>query len=399
VPLVPQVLLRDADGVIVDEFSPQSEAWSVEGTVRGNFADDFTLTFPADQKRYLERLRGPGSGAIILLGPDVLTSGMVMSGSVDVEAGSRTCSVAFRGDSGHLSDRPLLPKPSRPFEEQIGLYSPPLERQSDQIARMVNDTCGPVAREDLRIERLATVVPPAPAFGSMVRHTSDFHMLGDKLRMVAQSNVGYRLVQDSADTLLRLRIWPTFDRSPEVVFAQDRGGLPRYGYTWQAPTLTHIMRRVILRAEDGTRSFLWRGQADEPGAAKWGVKIWQFETDETSSLPTAEDNLEAVAEMRSALDDGSEQVGLTLEPMLLDDGIRFGPSGDFWLMDRVGVQLDEGVESREVLRAMEFSYSAQDGTRLRPIVGGRDAADPTPAEEKRYRQMQMQLLRLTAARR
>lgn len=452
-----QILVRDPSLNIVDEFPPDVPV-TLDAAVRANYADDITLSFSAAESRFVGTLTKPGYGVVLVDGGDILTSGTRTVSAPQLSAREATVTVSFLGDSRHIAGRLVMPPPSGVSGNKVGYYTIGSRPAESALVKLIADQMGTAARASwqlpgliisaslgrgavvdarARFDPLADVarVLAGDDFGfriaqdsaearyrfavwpsrdmsldvvfSALTGTLSTYTLSDAAptttRVVASINddADVRTFREYVDTALE----STWGAVGAVVLEKDTNDVDSAkrdadstakDYAQALAVYTRAQSAAKTAAATGDASSIADANRDVADAATARDQALTAKNAAASALVTARADFEKflALDVHQAFLDGAAKTSLTLEPMGLPEGVRFGPTGDVWLMDQVGVEYADGVAGAEVLRAMRIEQSDTGPVTYTPTVGAPDAADPTPADQKRLARIEAALLRL-----
>jgi hypothetical protein len=229
------------------------------------------------------------------------------------------------------------------------------------IRQLVNTNCGPGARTERRIPRLA--LDALAGIGATTTVSSRFEPLLDACRRVALAggDIEFRVRQVGEQLLFGCRA--PVDRTGTARFSRGLGNLRQVAFKRSAPTVTHAL--VAGTEEEGATTRAYVQVADTAAAASW----YRVERFVSGSQATDADG-ELTDAGRVALADGAAPVELSTVTIDTPD-LRAGV--DFDLGDRVSVELPGGIEVAELVRSMELRAEPDTGETVTAVVGSPDA--------------------------
>jgi hypothetical protein len=278
-----------------------------------------------------------------------------------------TIKVAFVGDEVVLSDRLVLPDPTRAGDAQTtASHWTRTGVASTVMLALIAEQAGPAAHPSWRVDGLHTA--PDPAAGATVTANiryGDPDLLTElrTLSLASGADLGIRV--DRTDTGLQAAVVPSRDVAATIRFSADLRNLASYEFTRTAPTVTDAI--VAGQGELTARTQRVVSSTD-PITLGWSRRIWDYvdQRDTDAATELDQSGTETLAE-------GAATVALTCT--LRDtEAVAFGR--DWQLGDRVTVYVGHPggpkAEVVDVVREVAYSYGPR-GEAITPAIGTTDA--------------------------
>ncbi|MFJ9979706.1 siphovirus ReqiPepy6 Gp37-like family protein [Streptomyces cyaneofuscatus] len=286
-----------------------------------------------------------------------------------------TVSVSFSDDLATVAGHITWPTPANAWTAQLAnTYRTMNSANAETIVRaLVNENCGPGARAERRIPRLA--LDAAAGIGTATTLSTRFEPLLDVCRRIALDGgaFGFRTRQVGSNILFGCYL--PRDLTATARFSTGLGNLRSVKFKRSAPTVTHAL---IAGSEPdiGTAGRSYVQVADAAAAAGW----WRVERYVDGSAQTDTDG-ELTQAGKGEIAAGAAPVELATVTVDTPD-LKAGR--DFDLGDLVTVALPHGVEVADLVRSIQLTATPEAGEYVTTLVGSPDATtDPATVREIR----------------
>lgn len=360
-----RVIARQPDLRPAGQISTMSR---LELVPRYNAVGAWSITMPASTAK---RALFSTGGGIAVFRPDAgpgdlpLLSGPATSITQvwdESNAGPGTLTVSGVTDEVVLADALAWPQPDKIITAQTDNTHDVRTGVLETVLRgYVDRNIGLSAQVVRRSPRLQ--LAPDQARGPSVNARVRFLNLLEYLASLAVLGpLGFRVAQ--LGTNLQFSIYQPVT-TPSARFSVGLGNLRAYSYETVAPTVT---RAIIGAGGDGTaRIFREYPVGASTPEQTWGRRIETF-TDQRQTT----DLTEVAQAGTEALANGGPQTALSMTPIDIPL-LRFGR--EYNLGDKVTVEI-EGTPIVDVVREVRITWDADDGERVKPLVGTEGALPP-----------------------
>ncbi|OZV74764.1 hypothetical protein CA850_29750 [Micromonospora echinospora] len=377
------LLITDRDLNVVGQ--PITRWTEIDVTLRFNEPDSGTATIPTDGLS-IDQL-APGNRLVVIrdgaffTGGPIETPGALSWSATGGDSGAGTTTLAFASDLASIAAEVVYPDPANPITAQTAARRTFTATNAETVLRtLVRENVGTLALLPRRIPGLLVANPIG--IGAPVTMGFRLDHLGDALRSVALAGggLGFRTEQTASGSIV-FRVYQPRDLTGQVRFSRGLGNLQAYRYEPAAPTCTVAIVGAQGEAEDRVFAEL---VAD--AAATWGRMVAVVDRRDTS------DGEEIDAAGYEALAEGAEAAQLTADAIDTPTQ-RYGTHYD--LGDLVSVELTNGVELADVVRAVTLKATPQTGEVVTPLIGTQSASTD-PAWVRLLRDLTRRLGRLEA---
>lgn len=332
----------------------------------------FSLTVSASDPLSLRVVAG--WRVIIQDGSQTVLSGPVTEISESVTDSTRTLNGV--SDLQHLADRRIYADPTKPWSQQTaeGVFKMggPAARVIDFL---VHKNVGSGALPARQVDGFTLPVPEGGDLGSAVTISERGKPLLEECRKLARlGKVTFDAAQEGNNRIaFRFRV--PVDRSRQVRFTEQNGGLAEGTYSLVPPTVT-----AALAAGKGTGTYL--NMREHTRASTWGRRVEEFldqaSTDDDAEIKQAADEM---------LDEGREGASATFSALEVP-GLRFGT--DYFLGDTVTVEFG-GATISEPVRSVELAWDGHGRTASLTLGDHEAADDKTPKWVSKYKKLDARL--------
>lgn len=354
------------------------------------------VTLPAHPE-YMQLLQ-PGNRLVVIRDGDIWCAGPMeepqgYTWDLAGDASPGTVKVAFSDDLARVAGYLTYPEPWLGFANQT--TSPDVVRtltttNAETIIRtLVNENCGPVALAARRIEQLA--LDTVAGVGTNRTVSTRFEPLLDACRVAAAGDgLGFRTRQVGDQVLFG--VYAPADLTSTARFSAGLGNLRSVSFTMAAPLATS---ELVQGGEDPKQEAGEGEPANErvyievtSGAAADWYRVEKLveqsgKTDASGELTQA-----------GALEFGNDNPQASLSTVTVDtEDLRAGR--DFWLGDRVTVQLPTGLEVTDLVQTIRLEATPTEGELVTSVIGSSDKTTTT-ATVRLVRDLARRLGRLEA---
>lgn len=284
--------------------------------------------------------------------------------AADHGGGPGTIEVAFADNLVWLARRRVYPNPAQAATAQTTAYYTATGVNAETLSRtLVNVNAGPGALAARQVTGVA--LGAVAGVGTPVNLTGRFEPLTDALRTIAFAGggLGFRLVDTG--TALQFEVYAPRDRTKHVRYSRALGNLRDLSTSPDAPTCTVAL--VGGTGVGASRTVVER--IDAAAVTRWGrIEAWvdQRGVADTTGLVQYGDQ---------ALTEGAEKVGLTAVAV---DTAHTRLGLDYWLGDRVAVELANGVQIADLVHAVKVTATPDEGEVIMPVIGQTDPTTNKP---------------------
>lgn len=349
------------------------DGWTdLDVTLRFNEPASGSFQAPAHPD-LLGLIQSGGYRVVVIRGGDIFCAGPIekpgpQRWSVDgQDTDPGTVTVNFTDDLALVAGRVTFPDPASAATAQTSTARwTSTALAGDVIRSLVNVNAGPGALTARRVPKL--VLGGTAGLGSSIKFGTRFMPLGDELRSAAISGGGLGFRTQQVGTNIEFQVYQPQDLTGAVRFSRGLGNLRSYTYEPDAPTATV----AIVGGKDVGTSRLVVERVASAAVSKW----WRLETfvDQRQSDDTSTDTTELNQAGDEALARGAETARLQSVTIDTPDQ-RYGTH--YQLGDRVSVELNDGVEVADVVRAVHLQVTPESGEVVTALVGSQEASsDP-----------------------
>jgi hypothetical protein len=331
--------------------------------LRYNDVSSWQITAPVSAaSRYLATA---GNGVVIRRGQQTLLSGPVTSYTekwAGDDPGAGTLVITGKDDLVALQQALAEPDP---------LVSGTPTQANDRISGSAETVIRRYVDRNIGMSALAGRVrhrmgqTTDSGAGSATTGNARYDNLLDLVRSLATAGgVGFRAVQDAGGVAPLFDVFVPVDRSGTVVFSKTGGSLAAYSYTLSAPTATRVT--VAGQGVGVDRTVIKVSSTD-------GVEdVWDMTAEVFADRRDTDEADDHLQEADERLIDGGATAGLSITPIDLPS-MSFGD--DYYLGDRVSVDIDETTRITDVLAAVTISTSIDGGEQVSPVIGAGDTSE------------------------
>ncbi|MFI7239660.1 siphovirus ReqiPepy6 Gp37-like family protein [Streptomyces cyaneofuscatus] len=320
-------------------------------------------------------------GAVWMAGPMEIPTDYAWS-VTDAPAG--TVSVSFSDDLAAVAGYITWPTPANAWTAQLAnTYRTMTSTNAETIVRaLVNENCGPGARAERRIPRLA--LDTAAGIGTATTLSTRFEPLLDVCRRIALDGGAFGFRTQQVNNQILFGCYLPRDLTATARFSTGLGNLRSVKFKRSAPTVTHAL---IAGSEPdiGTAGRSYVQVADAAAVAAW----FRVERYVDGSAQTDTDG-----ELTQA---GKGEIAAGAAPVELGtvtvDTPDLKAGRDFDLGDKVTVALPHGVEVADLVRSIQLQATPEAGEYVTTLVGSPDATTD-PATVRAIRTLSRRLGRL-----
>lgn len=387
-----QLLVTDRNLNVLGDPLHGWTALSVE--VNFNAPAAGSVTLPAHPE-YMELLQ-PGNrlvvirdGAIWCAGPMEQPQDYVWDLAGNAAPG--TVQVVFSDDLARVAGYLTYPEPWLGFADQT--TSPDVVRtltatNAETIIRtLINENCGPVALAARRIDRLA--LDTAAGVGTNRTVSTRFEPLLDACRVAAATDgLGFRTRQVGDE--IRFGVYAPRDLTSTARFSAGLGNLRSVSFTMAAPLATQqLVQGGNDPAQEATpanvRAYV---EVSSGAAADW------YRVEKLVDKSGTDDDSAGELTQAGVLEFGNDNPQASLATVTVDtEDLRAGR--DFWLGDRVTVQLPTGLEVTDLVQTIRLEATPDEGELVTSVIGSSDKTTTT-ATVRLVRDLARRLGRLEA---
>lgn len=320
----------------------------------------FSLTVPGSDALSLRVVEG--WRVVIQDGPQTVLSGPVMEISESVTDKVRTLNGV--SDLQHLADRRIYADPAKTWAQQTAEGTFKMSGPAAKVIDfLVHKNVGSGALTARQVDGFTLPVANGGNLGSVVTINDRGKPLLEECRKLARlGGVTFDAAQET-NNLIAFRFRVPTDRSRQVRFSMQNGGLVDGTYSLVPPTVT-----AVLAAGKGTGTYL--NMREHSRASSWGRRVEEFldqaSTDDDAEIKQAADEM---------LDDGRGGASATFKAQEIP-GLRFGT--DYLLGDIVTVEFG-GATVSEPVRSVELTWDGHGRTASLTLGDHDQADDNTPA--------------------
>ena len=359
-----QVLVRDASGAVAGIAEPED----LKLVCRFNDVGTWQLSAALDDV----------PGALLQRGAAVVITdeyGHVMSGPVvdfeilhDKDHPDGHVTLNGFSDEAFIQRRCCFPDPDHDPTAQAVPRRIITGVASTVLRAYVNENTGPGA---LAARRSGLVLEATdPLIGATITGTARFHNLLDEIRVlaVAGGGLGFRVTR----TLTGAPTFEVFqpeDKTASIVLSRGTNTLEESKYSLKAPTGTY----AIAGGQGTLENRTFRFAVDTATEADWGDR---FEVFHDSNSEDDTDKIQQDADTK--LKESGETGSVSFVPI---DSPDIQIRRDYWLGDKITVDIGKGVRVQNVIREIEIVANL-DGVVYRPRAGDENAT-ATPADRKK----------------
>ncbi|MEU3289889.1 siphovirus ReqiPepy6 Gp37-like family protein [Streptomyces longwoodensis] len=315
----------------------------------------------------------PGNRMVVIRDGAVWQSGPLeipsdFTWSVTEAPGWGKVTANFSDDLALVAGYVTWPTPPAAWTEQLAnTYRQIIGTNAELIIRtLVNENCGPGARAERRIPRLA--LDAVAGAGASTTVKTRFEPLLDACRRVAVAGGGIGFRTRLTSTQLLFGCYQPRDLTATARFSIALGNLRAIQAKRSAPTITHALI-AGAEPETGTTGRSYVQVADSTAAATW----WRVERYVDGSADN-DTNGELTQDGTEELAGGSAPVELATVTVDTPD-LKAGR--DFDLGDRVTVALPYGVEVADLVRSIHLQATPGGGEYVTTLIGSPEATtDP-----------------------
>jgi len=320
-------------------------------------------------------------GAVWMAGPLEIPTDY--SWSVTDEPAGRV-SVSFSDDLATIAGYITWPTPANAWTAQLAnTYRTMTATNAETIVRtLVNESCGPGARSERRVPRLALDV--VAGVGTSTTLSTRFEPLLDVCRRIALDGGAFGFRTRQADGKILFGCYRPRDLTATARFSTGLGNLRSIQWKRSAPTVTHALI-AGTEPDIGTTGRTYVQVADASAAASW----WRVEKYVDGSAQTDSDG-ELTQAGKGEIAAGAAPVELATVTVDTPD-LKAGR--DFDLGDKVTVALPHGVEVADLVRSIQLRATPEAGEYVTTLVGSPDASTD-PALVRAIRTLSRRLGRL-----
>ncbi|MFS0697750.1 siphovirus ReqiPepy6 Gp37-like family protein [Streptomyces nitrosporeus] len=373
---------------------PLSGWTSLSCDVNFNEPASGSVTLPA-RPEYMELLQ-PGNRLVVIRDGAVWCAGPLeepqnYSWDLQSNASPGTVRVGFSDDLARVAGYLTYPEPTKSFAAQTTTSDmvrrfPALNAEAI-IRALVTENCGPGALPARRIERL--VLDTVAGVGTNRTLATRFEPLLDACRTAAVSDgLGFRTRQVGDE--IRFGVYAPTDLTDVARFSAGLNNLRSVSFALAAPTGT---QQLVQGGNDpaqtatpaNTRAYV---EVSSGAAASW-YRV------EKLVDKTGVDN-DAAGELTQAgvLELGTDNPQASLATVTVDtEDLRAGR--DFWLGDRVTVELPTGLELTDLVQTIRLEATPAEGELVTSVIGAADKSTTT-ATVRMVRDLARRLGRLEA---
>lgn len=355
-----------------------------------------SVTLPA-YPEYMELLQ-PGNRMVVIRDGEVWCAGPLeqpQEYAWDLAGNSApgTVQVTFTDDLARVAGYLTYPEPSKTFTGQT-ITSDVVRKlttvNAETIIRtLVNENCGPGALAVRRIERL--VLDTVAGVGTNRTVSTRFEPLLDACRTAAAADgLGFRTRQDGDQ--IRFGVYAPVDRTLAARFSAGLGNLRSVAFTMAAPLATS---ELVQGGEDPAQ----QPAEGEPANVRAYVEVVSGAAADWYRIEklvdkTGTDNADGELTQAGALEFGNDNPQASLSTVTVDtEDLTAGR--DFWLGDRVTVQLPTGLEVTDIVQTIRLEATPDEGELVTSVIGSSDKTTTT-ATVRLVRDLARRLGRLEA---
>ncbi|MFE9363678.1 siphovirus ReqiPepy6 Gp37-like family protein [Streptomyces sp. NPDC006978] len=387
-----QLLVTDRNLAVLGD--PLHGWTDLKAEINFNAPASGSVSLPAHPE-YMELLQ-PGNrlvvirdGAIWCAGPMEQPQDYVWDLAGNASPG--TVQVVFSDDLARVAGYLTYPEPWLGFADQT--TSPDVVRtltaaNAETIIRtLVNENCGPVALAARRIERLA--LDTVAGVGTNRTVSTRFEPLLDACRVAAASDgLGFRTRQVGDE--IRFGVYAPRNLTSTARFSAGLGNLRSVSFTMAAPLAT---QQLVQGGNDpaqeatppNTRAYV---EVSSGAAADW------YRVEKLVDKSGTNDDSAGELTQAGVLEFGNDNPQASLATVTVDtEDLRAGR--DFWLGDRVTVQLPTGLEVTDLVQTIRLEATPDEGELVTSVIGSSDKTTTT-ATVRLVRDLARRLGRLEA---
>jgi hypothetical protein len=383
-----QLLVTDEDLAV--QGDPIDGWTNLDSTLRFNEPASGSVELPAHPE-VMAQLQ-PGNRLVVIrdraiwcAGPLEIPQDYAWSVGDSAEPDPGKVTVNFSDDLARIAGYITWPDPALAWGSQPATDSRQiLNTGAETIIRtLVDENCGPSALAARQIPNL--VLDTLAGVGTATSINTRFEGLLAACRRAAVNGgpLGFRTRQDG--TQIVFGVYQPADLTSTARFSRGLGNLRSVRFKQSAPSVTHAL---VAGGEDAGRVFT--EVADTTAAATW----WRVEKFVDQSSTADDTNGELTAAGNEELAGGSAPVELATVTVDTED-LKAG--SDFFLGDRVTVELPTGLEVTDVVRSIHLQATPNGGEYVASLIGSAEATSD-PATVRLIRDLGRRLGRLEASR-
>lgn len=355
-----------------------------------------SVSLPAHPE-YMELLQ-PGNRIVVIRDGGIWCAGPMeepqdYTWDLAGNASPGTVKVAFSDDLARVAGYLTYPNPAAAFSAQTTTVDTRrtfiLDNAEEIIRTLVNETCGPGALTARRIEQL--VLDEVAGVGGIRSLTTRFEPLLDACRTVAATDgLGVRTRQVGDQILFG--VYAPADLTATARFSAGLGNLRSVSFTMAAPLATS---QLVQGGEDPAQ----QPAEGEPANQRVYVEVTSGAAADWYRVEklvdkTGTDNTSGELTQAGALEFGNDNPQASLSTVTVDtEDLRAGR--DFWLGDRVTVQLPTGLEVTDLVQTIRLEATPNEGELVTSVIGSSDKTTTT-ATVRLVRDLARRLGRLEA---
>ncbi|WP_304455866.1 siphovirus ReqiPepy6 Gp37-like family protein [Nocardiopsis sp. YSL2] len=383
-----QLLITDEDLVV--QGDPIDGWTNLDSTLRFNEPASGSVELPAHPE-VMAQLQ-PGNRIVVIrdqafwcAGPLEIPQDYAWSVGDSSEPDPGKVSVSFSDDLARIAGYITWPDPALAWGSQPTTDSRQiLNTNAETIIRtLVDENCGPGALAARQIPHL--VLDTLAGVGTDTSVNTRFEGLLAACRRAAVNGgaIGFRTRQDG--TQIVFGVYQPADLTGTARFSRGLGNLRSVQFKQSAPSVTHAL---VAGGEDAARTYT--EVADTTAADSW----WRVEKFVDQSSIADDTNGELTNAGNEELAGGSAPVELATVTVDTED-LKAGH--DFFLGDRVTVELPTGLEVTDVVRSIHLQATPNGGEYVSSLIGSAEATSD-PQTVRLIRDLGRRLGRLEASR-
>ncbi|MFD5041955.1 siphovirus ReqiPepy6 Gp37-like family protein [Streptomyces sp. NPDC058377] len=297
---------------------------------------------------------------------------------------------SFSDDLARVAGYLTYPEPTKAFASQLTTSDVvrKLTTNAETIIRsLVNENCGPGALAARRIEHLA--LDAVAGVGTSRTVSTRFEPLLDACRTAAAADgLGFRTRQVGDQILFG--VYAPADLTKEARFSAGLGNLRSVAFTMAAPTAT---QELVQGGNDPAQEATPANTRAYVEVASGAAADWYRVEKLVDKTGTANDSAGELTQA-GTLELGNDNPQASLSTVTVDTE-DLAAGRDFWLGDRVTVELPTGLEVADIVQTIRLEATPNEGELVTSVIGSADKSTTT-ATVRLVRDLARRLGRLEA---
>lgn len=387
-----QLLVTDQNLNVLGD--PLSGWTSLTAEVNFNQPAAGSVSLPA-RPEYMELLQ-PGHRLVVIRDRNIWCAGPLeepqnYTWDLQGNADPGTVTVQFTDDLARVAGYLTYPEPAKTFTTQTAtsdVVRKLTTANSEMIIRtLVNENCGPGALAARRIARLA--LDTVAGVGTNRTVSTRFEPLLDACRTAAAADgLGFRTRQVGDQVLFG--VYAPADLTSTARFSRGLGNLRSVAFTMAAPLAT---QELVQGGNDPAQEATPANRRAYVEVASGAAADW-YRVEKLVDKSGTDDDSAGELTQAGVLELGNDNPQASLATVTVDTE-DLAAGRDFWLGDRVTVELPTGLEVADVVQTIRLEATPNEGELVTSVVGSADKSTTT-ATVRLVRDLARRLGRLEA---